>query len=130
MLSSNSHRLSAEASAVPASGIAAIMKHGFGRSDIIPLWVGEGDLTTPPYISQEATASLGKGETFYMPQPGIPELRQALFVGRNARWSDRIADAIAQGNRPFVAVGAAHMAGPDGLPAMLAARGYTVRRVQ
>jgi aspartate/methionine/tyrosine aminotransferase len=78
MLSSSPYRISHEAATAPASGIAAIMKHGFGRSDIIPLWVGEGDLTTPALISRTAAASLEKGETFYMPQPGIPELRQAL----------------------------------------------------
>ena len=59
-----------------------------------------------------------------------PELRAALFTSRNARWAQRIAQALDQGHRPFVAVGAAHMAGPEGLPAMLADRGLTVTRLQ
>ncbi|MYL97865.1 TraB/GumN family protein [Novosphingobium sp. FGD1] len=59
-----------------------------------------------------------------------PELRQVLFTGRNLRWTGLIARQIRSGKRPFVAVGAAHMAGPDGLPAMLAARGFRVVRVE
>ena len=59
-----------------------------------------------------------------------PELREALFTARNRAWSDKIAAMLARGERPFVAVGAAHMAGPDGLASMLAARGYSVTRVQ
>ncbi len=77
--------ISPQAAAAPASGIAAVMKHGFGRSDIIPLWVGEGDLPTPAIICHAAAEALERGETFYMPQPGIPELRRAL-----ARYHDRI----------------------------------------
>lgn len=59
-----------------------------------------------------------------------PALRQALFTRRNAAWTDRIAAMLGAGHKPFVAVGGAHMAGPEGLPALLAARGYRVTRVQ
>ncbi|WP_108460634.1 pyridoxal phosphate-dependent aminotransferase [Devosia naphthalenivorans] len=78
-------RLSNPAAAAPASGIAEVMKHGFGRDDIVRLWVGEGDQPTPDFIATAATQSLQRGETFYMPQAGIPDLRAAL-----ARYHDRL----------------------------------------
>jgi uncharacterized protein len=59
-----------------------------------------------------------------------PELREALFTGRNRAWTARIAGLLGRGERVFVAVGAAHMAGEDGVPEMLRARGFTVRRIQ
>ena len=59
-----------------------------------------------------------------------PELREVLFTGRNRRWTARIGVEVRAGHKPFVAVGAAHMAGPEGLPAMLAKAGFKVTRVQ
>ena len=70
-------------------------------------------------------AKVSDAETF-----GDPLLREALLVGRNRTWADRLVAMLSSRARPFVAVGAAHLAGPDGLPSMLAARGYTVTRLQ
>jgi len=59
-----------------------------------------------------------------------PELYAALLVDRNREW-DRIIDQVLRdGGEPFVAVGAAHLVGDIGLPALLEARGYTVKRIQ
>lgn len=59
-----------------------------------------------------------------------PHLRAVLFTGRNQRWTGRIKRSVLMGQKPFVAVGAAHMAGPQGLPAMLRAQGFVVTRVE
>lgn len=70
-------------------------------------------------------AKVSDAETF-----GDPLLRDALLVGRNRNWTIRLVTMLSSKARPFVAVGAAHLAGPDGLPAMLAAHGYRVTRLQ
>jgi len=61
---------------------------------------------------------------------GAPRLREALLTARNRRWTARIGQEMRAGRRPFVAVGAAHMTGRDGLVAMLQHAGYKVTRLQ
>jgi len=58
-----------------------------------------------------------------------PQIRQALLTGRNLNWADQIDVLLKSGARPFIAVGAAHVAGSDGLPPLLEARGWKVKRV-
>lgn len=52
-----------------------------------------------------------------------------LLDDRNPQLAERIDALHASGQRVFAAVGALHMVGPAGLPALLAQRGYTVQRI-
>jgi hypothetical protein len=58
-----------------------------------------------------------------------PALREALLVGRNRRWAAALVPLLGERLRPLIAVGTAHLVGPDGLAALLEARGYRVRRM-
>ncbi|MBP1885854.1 pyridoxal phosphate-dependent aminotransferase [Sinorhizobium mexicanum] len=70
--------LSPRSLSAPESGIVEVVNYARGREGVIPLWVGEGDLATPDFISRAAAAALVAGETFYTWQRGIPPLREAL----------------------------------------------------
>lgn len=60
----------------------------------------------------------------------VPAARQAIIVDRNRAWAGWVQTRMARPGTVLVAVGAGHMVGPDGLPALLAARGLNVQRVQ
>lgn len=65
------------------SKIREVANAGMGRKDVLAFWFGESDETTPEPVRAAAVASLQAGETFYAPNLGIPELREALaaYVG-------------------------------------------------
>jgi aspartate/methionine/tyrosine aminotransferase len=103
-----------EASEAPESGIVEVFNYGRDRAGLIPLWVGEGDLPTPAFISEAAQAGLTAGETFYTHQRGIPELRQAL-AGYHARVYGRPFDAdrffVTSGGMPAIQIALRMVAG-------------------
>lgn len=57
-----------------------------------------------------------------------PHLYELLLVERNRAWFPAIEALFSRSSPSFVVVGAAHLVGPDGLVAMLRARGYTVEQ--
>jgi aspartate/methionine/tyrosine aminotransferase len=71
-------RLRHAARDAPDSGIVEVMNYGRRRDGVMGLWAGEGDLSTPAFITEAAARALAAGETFYTWQRGIPELRHAL----------------------------------------------------
>jgi uncharacterized protein YbaP (TraB family) len=57
---------------------------------------------------------------------GSRELYDRLLVERNRNWVPRVETCLTDNAACFIVVGAAHLVGPDGLPAMLAKKGYQV----
>lgn len=59
-----------------------------------------------------------------------PELYQMLFVDRNNAWMTELTREMEGSGVDFIAVGAGHIIGRDGLVAQFRARGYRVERVR
>lgn len=58
-----------------------------------------------------------------------PALREVLLATRNRRWAAAIAPMLGEPPLPLIAVGTAHLVGPDGLAALLREAGYRVTRI-
>jgi uncharacterized protein YbaP (TraB family) len=85
------------------------------EADMVTLWLKGNDLG----IAREAN----KG---FLADAG---LHQALLTDRNRNWADQLDGMLKAGAKPFVAVGAAHLAGSDSLQRLMMARGWEIRRV-
>ena len=55
---------------------------------------------------------------------------EKVVTNRNKAWANALSERLKQPGTSFVSVGAAHLVGTDGVPALLARMGYTVTRVQ
>jgi uncharacterized protein YbaP (TraB family) len=55
-----------------------------------------------------------------------PELYKRLLLERNYNWIPHVETCLKEKSGCFIVVGAAHLVGPDGLPALLVKKGYKV----
>ncbi len=77
---------------LPESQIRHIMELGRRMEGAIPLWFGEGDEPTPDFIKEAAVAALREDKTFYVPNNGVPELRQAIAAYMSTLYGRNISD--------------------------------------
>ena len=64
--------------ALAASRIREVANAALGAPDVLAVWFGEPDRPTPGFIVEAAKQALDAGDTFYLPNLGLPELREAL----------------------------------------------------
>lgn len=81
---------------IDGSAIRGLANRAMGRDNLIPLWFGEPDQSTPQFICDAAAASLKNGETFYSEGLGIPALRETIANYQSGLYNKQIkADRIA-----------------------------------
>ena len=76
-----------------ASSIREVANAGMGRDGILAFWFGEPDEVTPEFIRRAASDALAAGETFYVQNLGLPELRETI-----ASYVSRLHRPITTGN--------------------------------
>ncbi len=94
---------------------------------------GEVESLVAEMIMAWRTGNMDKlGEVLLAEERKLPaamakEFHQRFLTERNVAMVQRIERMLLGGEKAFVAVGAMHMVGEDGIPAMLGANGYKVR---
>ena len=79
------------------------------------------------YWKRGDTAGLEKiVEDEYRDAPGV---RRRMLSERNATWMPKLEGYLRSGKTWMVLAGTAHMAGDEGVPALLRARGYHVEQL-
>ena len=83
--------------------------------------------TIPPLIQAWSDGDVTKvGSLMDANFAGHPELKKMLLSDRNENWAKQIETMLSENKNFFITVGAAHLAGADGVPALLRADGYEV----
>jgi len=75
----------------------------------------------------EALDAVLRVEERKLPGALAGQFRERFLTSRNQTMTRKIERMLQSGERAFVAVGAMHMVGKEGIPAMLAAKGYEVK---
>lgn len=63
---------------IPRSVIREMFAMQTGMDDIVSFALGEPDFTAPQHVIEAAVESYRRGETHYVPNAGIPELREVV----------------------------------------------------
>jgi uncharacterized protein YbaP (TraB family) len=97
--------------------------------------IGVEQMVEEPEMLTELVQAWAAGDTDYIDRvfnddmrDVSPQLYDRLIVQRNRNWIPQIEAALAGADDVFVAVGAGHMPGSEGVIALLEAQGYTVER--
>jgi len=94
------------------------------------------DLKELPAVMQSLKESWRNGDTHRLDQlslaplkAGFPGLYNKLIVARNQAWIPQLEALLKTGEVELVLVGALHLAGDEGLLALLAKRGYSIQQL-
>ena len=71
---------------IGTSQIGLVADRGRDDPDVVKLWIGEGDLPTPPFIVEAAHRAMQAGHTRYTTSLGLPALRAALSAYHARHW--------------------------------------------
>ena len=102
-----------------------MLREAIAESEDLPAMIGEMS-TAWEEGDERALAHAVVDET----RADYPELYQMLFLDRNNAWMTTLTHEMEGSGVDFVAVGAGHIIGRDGLAAQFRARGYRVERVR
>ena len=114
------------------STIQALAAYGDAEGEALLVetldWIEESE-SQPEWALEEAWAAgdtAAVAELVEEMRTEAPSLYKALMTDRNTAWVPALVRMMETERRVVVVVGAAHMSGPDGLPALLRAAGYAV----
>jgi uncharacterized protein YbaP (TraB family) len=100
---------------------------------LVSMWLDEIEDGLDAMVREaEAVASgdASVGERFVeRMRSRYPALYGPLIVERNERWAGRISGMLERGERAFIYVGSAHLAGPDSIQGMLSAAGIATAQL-
>jgi aspartate/methionine/tyrosine aminotransferase len=97
-----------------ASSIREVANAGMGREGVLAFWFGEPDEVTPEFIRRAAADALAAGETFYVQNLGLPELREtiAAYVSRLHRPLDAANVVVTNSGMTALAIAEQALIGP------------------